>query len=146
MRFPHSTKIFRGQLDVAPFVSVLFLLVIFLLLQSSLIVTPGVVVRLPEAADLPGSEKPSLMVAVDQNGSFYFENQICDEARLKERLRLAVSKSREPLALVVRLDQDAKAGAWLRLGVIARDAGIREMVQAARPPLAPRPASPAPSP
>jgi biopolymer transport protein ExbD len=146
MRFPHSTKIFRGQLDVAPFVSVLFLLVIFLLLQSSLIFTPGVVVRLPEASDLPGSGRPSVVVTVDQTGNFYFENQICDEARLKARLRLAVSKSREPLALVVKIDRDARAGAWLRLGVIARDAGIREMVQAARPPLAPVPASAVPPP
>ncbi len=42
MRFPHNTKIFRGQLDAAPFVGVFFLLVIFLLFNSGLVFTPGI--------------------------------------------------------------------------------------------------------
>ena len=53
MRFPRNRQIFRGQLDVAAFASVLFLLLIFILLRSQLVFTPGVPIRLIEADDTP---------------------------------------------------------------------------------------------
>ena len=65
MRFPHNTKIFRGQLDAAPFVGVFFLLIIFLLLNSGLVFTTGVRIRLPEGVNLPGTDQPTAVVAVD---------------------------------------------------------------------------------
>jgi len=93
MRFPHNAKIYRGQIDAAPFLGVFFLLIIFLLLNSSFVFTPGVPIMLPEGVNLPGTDKPTAVVAVDPSGHFYFENQLCDEARLKERLQAAVQRS-----------------------------------------------------
>ena len=40
MKFPRNARIFRGQLDAAPFAAVFFLLVIFMML-GSLVYTPG---------------------------------------------------------------------------------------------------------
>lgn len=40
MRFARNARIFRGQLDAAPFAAVFFLLVIFMML-GSLVYTPG---------------------------------------------------------------------------------------------------------
>ena len=57
MKFPRNARIFRGRLDVAPFAAVFFLLATFLLL-GSLVYTPGVRLELPEADDLPGTDKP----------------------------------------------------------------------------------------
>lgn len=142
MRFPHNTKIFRGQLDAAPFMGVFFLLAIFLLLNSSLVFTPGVPIQLPEAANLPGPGQATAVVAVDESGHFYFENQLCDEAGLRERLGRVVDRSREPLTLVVQADKSANMEVLVRLGVVARSLGIREMFQAVRPPVAPVPAQP----
>ena len=139
MRFPHNTKIFRGQLDAAPFVGVFFLLVIFLLFNSGLVFTPGVPIRLPEAAGLPATDNPTAVVAVDADGNFYFENQLCNEARLKERLRIIVDQSREPVTLLVQADKNAKMEVVVRLGVLARSLGVRDMLQAVRPPVVPVP-------
>ena len=140
MRFPHNTKIFRGQLDAAPFVGVFFLLIIFLLLNSGLVFTTGVKIRLPEGVNLPWTEQPTAVVAVDENGQFYFENQVCDEARLKARLADVVARSHEPVTLVVQVDKAAKVEVFVRLGMLARSVGIREMLQAVRPPVIPLPA------
>ena len=139
MRFPHNTKIFRGQLDAAPFVGVFFLLVIFLLFNSGLVFTPGIPIRLPEAAGLPATDNPTAVVAVDADGNFYFENQLCNEARLKERLRIVVDQSREPVTLLVQADKNAKMEVVVRLGVLARSLGVRDMLQAVRPPVVPVP-------
>ena len=145
MRFPHNAKIYRGQIDAAPFLGVFFLLIIFLLLNSALVFTPGVPITLPEGANLPGTDKPTAVVAVDPSGHFYFENQLCDEARLKERLQAAVQRSPEPVTLVVQADKDAKVEVLARLGMLARSLGIRDMLQAVRPPVTPVPAATPPA-
>jgi biopolymer transport protein ExbD len=116
------------------------LLIIFLLLNSALVFTPGVPIHLPEGVNLPGTDKPTAVVAVDESGHYYFENQLYDEARLKERLQSVVEQSREPVTLVVQADRGAKVEVLVRLGVLARSLGIREMLQAVRPPVVPVPA------
>ena len=124
MRFPHNAKIFRGQFDAAPYVGVFFLLVIFLLAHSAMVFVPGVPIELPSSADLPGIEKPIAVIAVDAGGTFYFENQMCDEKRLRERLKATVERSREPITLVTRIDRAANFEVFTRLAMIARDVGI----------------------
>jgi biopolymer transport protein ExbD len=75
MRFPRNKQIFRGQLDVAAFASVLFILLIFMLLHSQLVFTPGVPIRLPEADGLPGVKGDKRIVSIDASGQYYFDNR-----------------------------------------------------------------------
>src|SRR5579862_7365575 len=102
MKLPRNAKVFRGQLDAAPFASVAFLLLIFLVLESKLVFTPGVRVDidLPEvAAVLPGTAQRTVVVAIDRTGLIYYEGQQISLLALKNRLRDQIQKSREPLAL-----------------------------------------------
>ena len=105
MRFPRNKQIFRGQLDVAAFAGVFFLLLIFVLLQSQLVFTPGVPIRLPEAEDLPGVIGRSVVVAVDASGQYYFDNQLTHERLLRQRLQEEVGAAREPLTLIIQADK-----------------------------------------
>ncbi len=125
MKFTRNARIFRGQLDAAPFASVFFLLVIFLML-STLVYTPGVRVQLPVAQDLPGTDKPTVAVAIDSQGRLYFDNQLVPEDQLKGRLRQAVQGSREPLTLLVQADKNVRNESLVRLAMLAREAGIAE--------------------
>ena len=69
MKFPRSARIFRGHLDIAPFASVFFLLVIFVML-GALIYTPGIPVelQLPQANGKGGVSypKPSIVDRLQQ--------------------------------------------------------------------------------
>lgn len=132
MKFPRNAKVFRGQLDAAPFAGVLFLLVIFLLL-AALIYTPGVRIQLPEAAGLAGTDRPTLAVALDASGQLFFDNQIISPAELKSRLQDAVKKSAEPLTLVVRADKAVKYEMLIRVTLLAREAGLKEALLATLP-------------
>ena len=139
MKYPRTAKIFRGQFDAAPFASVFFLLLIFLLLNSSLVFSPGVRVALdlPEAGELTGVAGPTVVVAVDHAGHFYFENQMVAEAVLRSRLRAAVKKfqkSAEPVTLVMQADKAVAYEVVIRLAEMAREEGIKEVLQATRPP------------
>jgi len=125
MKFPRNARIFRGQLDVAPFAIVFLLLVRFMML-SSLIYTPGVHLQLPVANDLPGTDTPTVSVAVDKEGKLYFENQLREESYLKTRLRHMVTNSAEPLVVLVHADESVSLKTLVHLELLLRDAGVSE--------------------
>src|SRR5262245_26032461 len=135
MRFPRNARIFHSQLDAAPLASVFFLLVIFVLL-AGMVYTPGVRMRI----DLPGGgtglagiEGPTVAVAIDAGGQFYFENQLIQESDLKVRLRAAAANSPQPLTLVVLGDKAVREEILLQLASLASEAGIQDLALAARP-------------
>ena len=132
MKFARNARIFRGQLDVAPFATVLFLLVMFLYL-SAMVYTPGVQVHLPLANNLAGTDKLKIGVAIDADGRMYFENQLIDEPSLKVRLRQAVARAKEPLILVLHADQAVRYEQLFRITLLARDAGVSDAWLAALP-------------
>ena len=137
MKFPRNARIFRGQLDASPFVGVLFLVVIFLLLNSSLVFVPGVAIKLPEAADLPGIIGPTVTVAVDSNRQYYFRNQIIKESDLQVELRKAALETKERLTLMLLADKTVSADTLVQLAKLARAAGLKEAILVTRQPAVP---------
>ncbi|HWX21593.1 MAG TPA: biopolymer transporter ExbD [Candidatus Binatia bacterium] len=132
MKFPRNARIFRGHLDAAPFATVFFLLVMFVGL-GSLVYTPGVRLQLPTADNLPGTDQPTVAVALDANGRLYFENQAIEPKALQERLSQAVKQSPEPLTLIVEWDRAATGEMLTQLEVLALNAGITNAVLATLP-------------
>ena len=138
MKFPRNARVFRGQLDAAPFATVLFLLLIFLML-SSLVYTPGVRVQLqlPVADGLPGAEGPMVAVAMDRAGQLFFQNQMVTAEALQSRLEAAVKGSSTPLTLVVQMDRRATEEDLVKLRLLATRAGIEQMQLATLPSILP---------
>ena len=143
MKFPRNAKILRSPFEMAPFAAVLFLLVIFLML-GALLPTAGVQFHLqpPMAGDLPGVDKPTVAMAVDSGGRFYFANQIVSEAQLNSSLSNAVKNSRAPLTLVIHADKTVTEGQLIHLALLARAAGIHDALLATLPRGANAPARP----
>jgi biopolymer transport protein ExbD len=132
MKFPRNARILRGHLDAAPFVSVLFLVVIFVM-AGSLLYTPGVRVELPQGEGLPGTDQPTVAVAVDANGRLYFQNQVVDGVQLQSRLREAAAHSPAPLTLVIMADKAVTTESLVNLTLLATNAGIYHHLLATRP-------------
>jgi biopolymer transport protein ExbD len=131
MKFPRNARVFRGNFDVTPYASVFFLLVIFVLL-GSLVYTPGVRLNLPVADGLPGTDKPTVSVAVDSVGRLYFRSQLIEEAELRKQLMATVRNTPE-LALVIQADKSVAYDNLIRLALLARDTGIRDVLLATLP-------------
>jgi biopolymer transport protein ExbD len=128
VKLPRNARIFRGRLDAAPFATVLFLLLLFVML-TSLVYTPGIRVPLdlPTAGDLPGTDKLTIAVAIDASGHLYFENEPIEEPELGVRLGKAVANAREPLTLIVQADKAVRYERLISLRLLARDHGVKEM-------------------
>ena len=144
MKFPRNTRMFRGQLDAAPFAGVFFLLLIFLVLTGSFVFTSGVRINLPEAGRLAATGKPTVVVAVDRGGLLYFQSQVIELDRLKIRLREAADLAGGEITLVVQADKAVAHDVILQLGVVAQAAGIKDIILATRPAGAPARVSPSP--
>ncbi len=132
MKFPRNAKILRSPFEMAPFAAVFFLLMIFLLL-AVLLPTPGIPLQLPVARDLPGIDRPTVAMAVDASGRFYFANQIVNEAQLNSSLSNAVKNSRAPLTLVIHADKSVTEDQLIHLTLLARDDGIQSALLATLP-------------
>ncbi len=132
MKFPRNARIFRGQLDAAPFAAVFFLLVIFVML-GSFIYTPGVRLELPLADDLPGTDKPTVAVAIDSGGRYYYDNLLVQEKQLSGLFHQAVAGSGNPLTLIVYADRAVSTEMLVRLSMLARSAGITNALLATLP-------------
>ncbi|MGH7940423.1 MAG: ExbD/TolR family protein [Limisphaerales bacterium] len=138
MKFPRNAKLLRSPFDVAPFAAVFFLIVIFLLVMA-LLPVPGLSLKLPQfdastfATDLPGTDKPTVSVAIDSAGRLFFSNQLVTEDQLKIDLRRAALSSRTPLTLVIQADQLVTYGELVRIALLGRDAGIHDALLAMQP-------------
>jgi biopolymer transport protein ExbD len=141
MKFPRNARLLRSPFDMASFAAVFFLLVIFMVL-GGLVYTPGVRIEPPPADGLPGTDQPTVAVAVDASGRYYFANQIVGEEQLKDDLRDAIKKSREPLTLVIHADKAVTYDQLIHLTILAREAGIHNALGATLPRIINAPARP----
>jgi len=74
--------------------------------------------------DLPGTDKPTVSVAIDSFGRYYYDNQLVQERQLAFSLHQAAMASAEPLTLVMYADRAVTTEMLIRLSLLARSAGI----------------------
>ena len=141
MKFRRRARLPRTPFDVTAYAAVFFLMVLLLLLGTRRY-TPGVKINLPVAGDLPGTDQPTVTVAMDESGRYYFDNQLIAESALKVQLASAAAQSAEPLTLVIQADKAVRQENLLRLTLLARDAGIRDALLATFPRAVAVPAQP----
>ena len=136
MKFARNAKVLRGPLNAAPVAGVIMLLLIFIMI-STLLYTPGVVIQLPVASPLSVTGNPTVVVAVDSNGQYFYDNKPVDElelsAALKNRLHDAAQQSKK-LTLVLWADKSVKNEVLMKLETLAAGAGISEVLIAGNPP------------
>lgn len=133
MKLPRNVKIFRGQLDMAPFMGVFLLLLLFVMFQQNISFVPGLRVQLPAAAGLPGIQGPAISLVMDTQGQVYFDNQLLKTNELRGALETAVKRAGQPVTLIIRADRNVALGAWTELNIVARAAGVREVLLAVQP-------------
>jgi biopolymer transport protein ExbD len=141
MKFPRNSQMLRSPFDMAPFAAVFFLLVIFVML-GGLLYTPGVRIEPPQADNLPGTDNPTMAMAVDAAGRYYFANQIITEKGLQAALADAARQSHRPLTLVIHADKSVTCDQLVFLTLLAHKAGIQNALLATLPRAVAPPAKP----
>lgn len=138
IRFERQVRWFSGQLDVAAFACVFFLLVIFLVLLTHLAPVPGVRIDLPEAAlTEPPSGVDWLVVVADKEGRLFFNQQVISEAdlagALADALAARTTGGTSNVELVLQADTEVSLGQLARFYALSRQAGLTRLKLQTRP-------------
>lgn len=134
MKIARTTRLFRGQLDLAPFLCVIFPVAFVAVFHSYLVLPHGTRLVLPSVDSGP-VVKPGeamLVVAVDAARRLYFENQLVSPATLETALQRRI-QSGGPTLLLIQADTTVPYGHLADLVTLARRTGVKEAVFSALP-------------
>jgi biopolymer transport protein ExbD len=124
MKFRRTTKLAKGQIDAAPMVDIVFLLLIFFMLTSSFVFQPGIKVNLPKAVTSEALQEKSLVIVVTNSDLVYLNDRVITYEELDSRLRI-VAKEKKPL--LIKADRRASMGKIVEIWDMCRDAGVSQI-------------------
>jgi len=136
MTFKTQCQIAKGQIDPAPMVDIVFLLLIFLVLSSPFVLQPGFgTLQLPESNESDSASFQGLVVTVKNDQSVFFNTLVVPLEELPGVLRTAAKQSRGK-ELVIKADQQVSYSTVIKIMDIAFAAGIPAVNLATRPGIA----------
>src|ERR1043165_7333518 len=106
MKFPRNTRIFRGQLDMAPVACLFFATALMLFLHSQVVFVPGVRLDLNPSKD---TNRPSLFI--DSEDLFHYGDSTMSGSAFVKRLRTDAEKGRAPNTIILQVDMKATTNA-----------------------------------
>lgn len=131
MRFKRNKEEEPG-LGMAPLVDIVFLLLIFFMLTSHFDIASGIRIILPKAAHrVLEQEKENITLVMDSNGKIYLEGKKIEDSELRKKIDLLVEK-KDMIHLVLQADKEARHGRVVQIMDLAKSAGIRSIIIAAR--------------
>lgn len=98
MRIRPTVKVFSGRIDVIPLINVMFLLLLFFVISSSLVFQAGVPVELPAAVRPEMRATDKLVVTLTRNGLLFLNDKPVRRDELERELRELVYETRKTMA------------------------------------------------
>ncbi|MCK9259152.1 MAG: biopolymer transporter ExbD [Azoarcus sp.] len=115
-----------SEINMVPLIDVMLVLLIVFMITAPLL-THSVKIDLPQASSTPNTEKPeTVTLALDANGSLFWNDQSLPDTDLTLRLQAAAAQSPQP-ELHLRADQNTRYQKLAEVMSAAREAGIEKM-------------------
>jgi biopolymer transport protein ExbD len=133
MRF-QTRKTDDVQLDMTPLVDVVFLLLIFFMLSTSLSVNPGIKIDLPKAsAEQVKKKKTTLRVAIEAGGRIFLEGKKLSLEQLREKFAAVGKSSGDEALVVIEADKKVYHGLVVKVMDAAKSSGLNKLAIATQP-------------
>ena len=112
------------RIDLTPMVDVVFLLLIFFMISTTFVESPGISIKLPEASSQTIDREPSeIKVYLSRQGDIYYRDQKISLNDFKVLLAENQSDA-ERTTILLLADQESRHGKVVTLMDLARDAGF----------------------
>jgi len=142
MRFQTHLAFAKGPIDPAPMVDIVFLLLIFLVLSSPLVLQPGIgMVDLPSSPVRGVESFQEMVVTITPANLLFFNNQPITLEKLQQALAAAAKESRSR-ELIIKADRRVPHGMVTKVIGLAFESGITGVNVATRPEMPVRPLEP----
>ena len=133
MRF-QTRKTDDVQLDMTPLVDVVFLLLIFFMLSTSLSVNPGIKIDLPKSsAEQVKKKKTTLRVAIEAGGRIFLEGKKLSLDQLHEKFAAVGKKNGDEALVVIEADKKVYHGLVVKVMDAAKSSGLNKLAIATQP-------------
>ena len=124
MKFKRRLAIEAGlrQIDIAPLIDCIFLLLIFFMLTSSFVVIPGINVKLPKALTSEEINTQTLTITISSEDIIYLEGT----PKTAEELEKALTEEKYS-SIFIKADRHASLGAWVGVWDLCKKVGIERI-------------------
>ncbi len=132
MRFKKK-EIKRLSLDVTPLIDVIFLLLIFFMVSTTFITSPGIHVNLPQASIKSKTDKPkSLEIVVTDKNRIFLNGKKISKKTLAANLATAQKRTGFK-KLIIRADGNVKHKEVVFIMDVAKRVGLHKLSIATKP-------------
>lgn len=121
------------ELNIAPLIDMVFILLIFFLVNTSFVKETGIDVNRPTAASAQSKAKAAILIAVDRDNRVFFEHREIDVRAVRANVERALAEYPEG-AVVVVADRTSSTGTAIMVMDGCRTAGADHVSLAARLP------------
>lgn len=133
MRFIDRNDQGDTRIDLTPLVDTVFLLLIFFMLSSAFVITPGIKVELPKAAyERVFREKKEIRVSITRKNRIYVDRKRVNLKELEKIFRERAKRAPQTM-VIIRADSRALHGKVVEVMDLAKSAGLSKLAIATRP-------------
>ncbi|MGA1842961.1 MAG: ExbD/TolR family protein [bacterium] len=122
------------EINIVSLIDVVLLMLIFFMLTTSFVSTPGLQVKLPKASSDVVKAHDRIEVHITKEGHIYLNNTMMRLPELKSTLEAKAKESAEQV-LIIHADEMARHGLVVKVMDYAKRAGIENMAIATQPEL-----------
>lgn len=123
------------ELNIAPLIDMVFILLIFFLVTTSFVRETGVDVQRPSATTAVSKDRATLLVAVTADDQIYVERSLIDIRALRIYVERALAENPEGSVVIVA-DRSSRTGTAIQVMDACRQAGAEDVAIAAGAPAA----------
>jgi biopolymer transport protein ExbD len=118
------------ELNIAPLIDMVFILLIFFLVNTSFVKETGIEVTRPTASTATVQKKAAILIAIDQGNRIYMERREIDLRAVRANVERALAENPEG-AVVVVADKASSTGVAIKVMDGCRMAGAKNVSLAA---------------
>lgn len=121
------------EINMAPMIDMVFLLLIFFLVTTSFVKETGIEVSRPTAATATTKEKATILIGIDANNRVYLDHREVDVRAVRANIERALAENPEGSVVVVA-DKASSTGTAIQVMDGCRMAGAQNVSLAAKLP------------
>ena len=126
MEFEGRKKV-NIQLNIAPLIDVVFLLLIFFMLSSHFVTQLGIKITLPTAVTAKPHSEEDIVVFVTEDNHLYLNNEEVTLKTLPDRLKSEVKEAKKK-SVIIKADEKIDLGLAVKVMDIARQAEAKGLI------------------
>jgi len=130
MEFEKRKRV-QTQLNIAPLIDVVFLLLIFFMLSSHFISQPGIKVTLPTAVTAKLHPEEDIIISITKDNILYLNGKLVTLNNLLGQLSARINEAKGK-AVIIKADEKIDLGLAVKVMDIAKQANAESLVISTR--------------